>query len=1675
MSSDQLVPELIEARAAADPQAIAVSCAGEDVTYGRLNARANQLAHRLRGRGVGKESVVAVRFPRGTEYIAILLGILKSGAAYLPCDPMLPADRLEYMLRSAGASLVLTDPMAARQPGVTSDAEVEILDVSQSGAWPEHDPELTLRSRNLAYVIFTSGSTGRPKPVAVEHRSLTAHARAVTELWHLTAGDRVLQFANAGFDVLAEEVFPTLACGGRVVILPDPTIPAADLEHFLAEHAVTVANIPTPLWSHWTADLDEEPRPLPASLRLLIVGSDAGYVSTLATWQKHSGLPVANAYGVTESTITATWALFEAPNLPEASTLPIGRPIPGARAYVLDAQLREVSPGTPGELYLGGLPLARGYHGQPELTAGRFVPDHLGGRPGARLYRTGDRAKVTAAGWIELIGRVDDQVKIRGFRVEPSEVTHVLASHEHVAECYVAAIRGGTEQGDVTLAGDVVPANPRYVPSAAGLRTYLAQRLPDYMIPATFIIVDALPTTPAGKVDYRSLPAYTPDALRAAAPYQPPRRPIEQLIAQVWQEVLRARRIGIDDDIFELGGHSLTMMRIAARLAALGIRMSARDLAAHPTIRGLARHLDGTAAAREPLPPVMAEPAGERAPLTFQQEQVWFLAKLVSESIAYHAQTTIRIIGQLRADVLDRTITEIARRHEILRTTFEEADGTPWQVVHPAAEMTAVRVELAKDAVENYVQGLLKDPFDPSVLPLIRWTLIKVSESEFELVLVEHHLIHDGWSFALLMGELTAIYNAFAAGRPSPLADAGFQYGDYARWQRAALGSPALTSQRAYWARRLAEQPPPLALPYDRPRPKVQTFGGQTLRVELPPSLPGAVRAFCRHERTTLFTVLYAAFAVLLHRYTGERDICLGSAFANRQQIETQGLLGMLVNTVLLRCEVSGRAPFRDLVRQCHEVLLDAGANQELPFGELVRTVNPDRDLTRNPLSQVLFSANDSPLPDMELTGASATIFERGNGSSKMDLDVVVIPRAESRFRKDTDTSTDDRIMLLWEYNTDLFDESTMRRMIDGYFRLLGAAVTEPDLPVGDLPLLSEAEQDRVLRRWNPAETGSEFAPVHLEVLAQARRAPNAIAVVEGQRSVSYGELVDLSRRVAGTLRRHGGTAGSIIAVCLPRGIDLVVAELGVLLAGAAYLPIDPDNPRDRIGYMLSDARAVSVITTAEFSDRLPADASLVRLEQAADGDLAPPHEPSPVDAAYAIYTSGSTGRPKGVLVEHGSLANLARWRRRAYRITAADRMTMFASPGFDPTVSDIWPTLTAGASVHVPDPEIRMLPHALARWLVAGQITMAELPTPLAESLLLLPWPVQCQFRLLIAGGDRLHLRPAADLPFELSNEYGPTENTATSTWDIVQPGETGLNPPIGRPITGTRGYILDPRLRPIPPGACGELYLGGGGVARGYLGRPALTAGRFVPDPFSREPGARMYRTGDQARHLHDGRIEFLGRVDAQIKLRGYRIEPGEIVAALRRHPDIADAYVTSDGSRLVGYLVGKAGSQAGAAPIRDLLAAELPSYMVPTAFVFLDKLPTSASGKVDRRRLPVPAQAGEASEPPATELEHRLARIWRQVLGVETVGATDSFFDLGGHSLLLGQVHYRLSSELDLALSIVTLFEYPTIRSLAGYLNSDGPGDTAERERRGRVRRDARSQVERRRAIIRSEELR
>ncbi len=1577
---------LIEAQAARTPGAAALIAGGRAYSYRELNAAANRLANHLRRAGAGPEARIGVSMERSADLMIAILGILKAGAAYVPLDPAYPAERLAWIRKDAGIRMVLE----------------ELPDLS---AEPETDPPPSAGPENAAYIIYTSGSTGVPKGVVVPHRAVVNHNLAVIGEFSLAPADRVLQFATVNFDTAVEEIFPTWIAGAALVLSPGGVLMSAEeLSAFVAANRVSVLDLPTAYWQEWTYGLSLARQAIPEALRLVIVGGEKAAADRLELWRSLHGsgrVRWLNTYGPTETTVSATAAE------PAGATgeIPIGKPIANVRAYVLGPRGELLPPGMPGELYIGGAGVARGYHRRPDMTAERFLPDPFSGEAGARMYRTGDLARHRPDGNLEFLGRVDFQIKIRGFRVEPGEIESVLVEFPGIRQAHV-------ELRD----GRLIAWVAGHRPALADLRAHLRANLPEYMIPGAFVTLPALPLTPNGKVDRRALPE--PDRSRPDVEprYAAPRTPVEEILCGMWAQLLNLERVGTQDGFFELGGHSLLATQLISRVRdTFGVEVPLRALFETPNVAGLAQAIEQ---AKAPAPPIVPAERPPELPLSFAQQRLWFLEQLEPGTSRYHIPDVVRLRGRLDIARWENCLNRIVARHETLRTGLHTVEGRAVARIIPEMRVSIPVSDCSEEQAPEVIAAEIRKPFDLATAPLFRLRLLRLAQDDHILVVTMHHIVSDGWSAGVLIREFVALYQDVRL-QPLPV-----QYADFALWQRNWLKGEILESEIAYWVAKLGPDLAPLELPTDRPRPPVSSGRGAGWKFGLSQRVSDKIRRLGGKESATSFMVLLAAFQALLHRYTGQDAITVGSPIANRTRREIEPLIGFFVNTLVFKADFSANPTFRDFLQQVRETALGAYAHQDVPFEMLVDKLQPARDLTRTPLFQAMFILQNTPPAALSISGLRLEPLPVEIKTTAFDLTLAM-------------SETANGFAGAIEYDADLFDEGTVARLAERFERLVEAVVDHPERRISQLHLLSPAEKSQVLGWAAGAEMCvPERATIHGLIEERVARTPGAIALVAGGREFSYAELNREANRLAHWLRKAGAGPESRIGVSMERSAELMIAILGILKAGAAYVPLDPAYPAERLDWIRRDAGIEIVLT------------GLPDLAGEPDGDPAPLARPE--NTAYVIYTSGSTGVPKGVLIPHRAVVNHNLAVIQEFGLGPADRVLQFATINFDTAVEEIFPTWIAGAALVLSPAGVLLSAEEFSDFAEQNRVSFLDLPTAYWQEwtygLSLARRPVPAGLRLVVVGGekaaaDRLELwqslRGAEAVRWV--NTYGPTEATVSAT--AVEPAHAAGEIPIGKPLANVRTYVLGRRLELLPPGLPGELCIGGAGVARGYHQRPEATAERFVPDPFAGVPGARMYRTGDLVRFRPDGNLEFLGRLDHQVKVRGFRIELGEIESALGAHQSVKDAVVVvredSPGEkRLTAYVTGN-GATPEAAGLREHLKQRLPEYMLPAAFVVLERLPLTPNGKVDRRALPAPSDGAQADQPagtgPRTPAEGILAEVWCEVLGRKSVGIDQNFFELGGDSILSIQVVAK-AGQRGLRFTPRQLFERPTIARLA-----------------------------------------
>ncbi|MDT4291637.1 amino acid adenylation domain-containing protein [Methylomonas sp. MO1] len=1660
---DRCIHQLFEAQVEKTPYAMALTFEGKSLSYAELNAKANQLAHYLIERGVGPDVLVGICLERSLEMVIGLLGILKAGGAYVPLDPHYPAERLAFMLADIAPSVILTQERFAEldfggTPMLSLDS-----DWTRVAVYPADNPRPDLHPSNLAYCIYTSGSTGRPKGVMMHHEALVNHTLWMQQEFSFTNSDFILQKTSFSFDASVWELFTPLSFGARLVLAPIGwERDVSSLFSVVADYEITTLQMVPSLLGALINEDSELPS-LP-SLKRVFCGGEALPVPLGEKCRQRLEVNVINLYGPTEACIDSSSWSFKATC--DGLTAPIGKPIANLRMHILDHSLNPVPIGTHGELHIGGIGLGRGYLNRPDMTAEKFIPDPFGAT-GGRLYKTGDLVRYRPDGNIDYLGRIDHQVKIRGFRIELGEIEAQLLKQAEIKDAVVIARED--HPGDKRLVAYVVPQavanNESEQVMVDHLKAQLKHHLPDYMVPGAFVVLDAMPLSTNGKLDRKRLPA--PDlSQQLKKVYVAPCTETERVLAEIWQEVLGVEQVGTEDDFFELGGHSLLATQLVSRIAKrFSIELPLRDLFEHGRLAALAETIEGLKGSRLNTVAVTIPPAARTAPipLSYAQQRLWFLDQLEPDSPFYNIPVVLRLTGRLDLAALTQSFTAIVRRHEILRTVFDTGpDGEAVQTIRPDLTVELAHIDLTDlesgqdEAWQELCRQEAAKPFDLRNGPLIRARLLRLrdcaEQQDTVLLLTMHHIVSDGWSAELLVKEFSALYRAFTQGLAAPLAELPIQYADFACWQRQWLSGEVLERQLHYWRQQLDGAQLVLDLPTDRPRPAATTYCGASLAFELPLTLAQAIRALSRQHNVTLFMALLAVFQLLLSRYSGQSDLCVGSPVANRNRPEIESLIGFFVNTLVLRANVSANPTVAEFLTQIKTTVLDAQQHQDLPFEKLVEALQPERDPCRSPLFQVMFVlAKQEPLT-LSLPDLAVELIEDSGKVAKFDLTLHI------------QDWPDGRIGGNWEYNTDLYDATSIERLERHYQQLLQAVAAQPQRKVSELPLLSEAETRQILHDWNA--TGVDYPQercIHQLFEAQVEQTPGAIALTFEGESLSYAELNAKANQLAHYLIERGVGPDVLVGICVERSLAMVIGLLGILKAGGAYVPLDPNYPAERRKLILADAGVKLLLTretpNAEFAADQVGDVVCLDRGGPAIAEY-PKANPMvslhPLHLAYLIYTSGSTGRPKGVAVNHRNAVH-STWSRLTGYPEPVKAYLLLSSFAFDSSVAGIFWTLAQGGCLYLPHDDNIKDPVALAALIEQGRISHL-LALPSLYALLLEQTPQSLSgLQVAIVAGEACPTdvvkRHLAVLPgTKLYNEYGPTEGTVWSS--VYQASLDDLDKPlsIGRPITNVRLYNLDRSLNPVPVGVVGELYIGGAGIVPGYWQRPDLTAERFVPDPFG-PAGGRRYKTGDLVRYRTDGALEFLGRIDHQVKIRGFRIELGEIEAQLLKYADIKDAVVIAredhpGDKRLVAYVVPHAvadteAEQAIVEGLKARLKQQLPDYMVPSAFVVLDAMPLSANGKLDRKQLPAPdfsEQLKQAYVAPGTETEQVLAEIWQEVLGVDKVGIEDDFFELGGHSLLATQLAFSGERRLQQKFPVKMVFEHPTIVQQAAWLAGD-----------------------------------
>ncbi|MGG3840811.1 amino acid adenylation domain-containing protein, partial [Paenibacillus thiaminolyticus] len=1602
------IHQLVEEQAERTPNQVAVVYEDSCLTYRELNERANRLARTLIAEGVQPEQLVGILVERSLEMIAGILAIMKAGGAYVPIDPEYPEERIGYMLEDSGAKLLLTQSHLLKCESF--GGKRLMLDDDRMYSEDGSNLDSGVKPEQLAYVLYTSGTTGKPKGVMVEHRGLCNLKLLFEETLQIGEHDNVIQFASLSFDASCWEIFKALFLGATLYIPAKETILDYRLfENYMSRHQITATILP-PTYAAYL-----NPNNLP-DLKKLITGGSASSTDFVQQWKDN--VLYFNAYGPTEDTIVTT--IWPASAIGDNS-VPIGRPIPNHRVYIVDANDQLLPVGIAGELCISGTGLARGYLNRPELTAEKFVDNPF--QPGTQMYRTGDLAKWLPDGNIEYLGRIDHQVKIRGYRIELGEVEAQLLETASIQEAVVVAREDG--DGQKQLCAYFVADKEL---AASELRNVLSQNLPGYMVPSCCVQLKQMPLTSNGKIDRKALPA-PEGSSNTGTEYVAPRTVVEIQLVQIWHEVLRHQNIGITDNFFDIGGHSLRAMALVAKIhKEMGAEIPLREVFQYPTIEQMAEVITG----QEHHTAYVSIPLIEESdcyPVSSAQKRLYILSQLEGGELSYNMPGVLEMEGALDRERLEEAFRQLIRRHETLRTGFELVGGEPVQRVHRDVEFEVEYVRVKEEEANAHLREFIQ-AFDLRQAPLLRARLLELQPDRHLLLFDIHHIISDGASMELFLRELAQLYEG------AELPPLRIQYKDYAAWQQGEMQRERMRKQEAYWLDVFGGEIPVLDLPTDYARPLVRSFTGNTFRFVIDEQRSEKLRQLALQTGTTLYMVLLAAYTTLLSKYSGQEDIIVGTPVAGRTHAELEPILGMFVNTLAIRNAPAGEKTFQEYVLEVKEHTLSAYENQDYPFEELVGKLDVSRDVSRNPLFDTMFVLQNTEQSKVNIEGLTCKLYPNEHNVAKFDLTFSLTEGAEG-------------IAGSIEYACSLYKEETIKRMAAHFKQVIDVIVDDPHRKLSSIEIISPEEKAQILETFN--DTAADYPrgkTIHQLVEEQAERTPDRAAVVYEGSQLTYRELNTKANRFARTLRAEGVRPDQPVGLLAERSLEMIVGLLAILKAGGAYVPIDPEYPEERIGYMLEDSGAQLLLTQSHLQKGGSFDVKRLilddeRMYSAEGANLKPMAGPDHL--AYVIYTSGTTGKPKGVMVEHRGLCNLKPLFEDTLHIGEEDHVVQFASLSFDASCWEMFKALFNGATLYIPAKETILDPRLFEDYMRRHRITAALLPPAYAASLIPGNLP---SLKTLITGGSASSVALVQQWQDRVlyMNAYGPTEDSIVTTiWlaSAVAPAENAVAPygklvPIGRPIPNHRVYIVGQNDQLLPVGIAGELCISGVGLARGYLNRPELTEERFVDNPF--EPGGRMYRTGDLAKWLTDGTIAYLGRIDHQVKIRGYRIELGEVEAQLLKMASVQEAVAIAredgDGQPyLCAYIV--ADKELTSGELRSALSQALPGYMVPSCFVQLEHMPLTPNGKIDRKALPAPdgsMETGADYVAPRTAVEAQLAQIWQEVLGLSRIGVKDNFFDIGGHSLRATTLVAKLHKEMGIEMPLREVFQYPTIEQMA-----------------------------------------
>lgn len=1654
------------------PDEIAVTFQDECLTYRELDHLSNGLAWKLRTFGVGPDVCVGICMNRSMEMIVAVLGVLKAGGAYVPLDPYYPQDRLIYILEDTQVPVVITQSSLTSLLGKVNTNLFLLDSIEELKASPEA-PETGVGPDHILYILYTSGSTGKPKGIIMNHRPIVNLIAWQNKNLNSIHQANVLQFSTLNFDMSCHEMFSAFCNGGNVIVVDEKTRKNPErLLELISHHKIKRLHLPY-ISLQQLAEAAEQMEEIEYAVTdITVSGEQLRVTQQIRNWLKKLGnCTVQNHYGPTETHVVTAYMIEDIDTV--SSLPPIGKPIDNCEIYILDNHLQPVPVGVYGELYIGGVCLARGYLNRDDITADKFIPHPFSKKTNQRIYKSGDLARFLPSGDVEFLGRIDEQVKIRGFRVEPGEVEAVISTYPGIRETVVVGRKDNHAPQELAayIVADQTIAEYE-------LRDHMKKKLPDYMIPSIFMQIEKMPLTPSGKVSRSSLPQ--PKRNLAAKEKVAPVTETEKSIATIWADTLGCERVGLNDHFFELGGHSLLAIKVISRIRnVFQTDLPLYTIFEFPQLSDFVTQLEAylvqhESLVKESIVPVKRE---HYMPLSFAQERIWFFEQLRQGTSMYNISKAFRIRGELDITALKKSCEQLIERHESLRTNFVDLNGLPMQVIHAHQPCPMQQVDLRygdSGHREAELKALIAKeeqlPFDLAKDPLIRTTLYHLNDDEWVLLLVVHHIIFDGWSMSVLEQEWWEIYERCRHDPAYQREALSLQYVDYAVWQRGMLQGALWERQLSYWKNQLHGKLPILQLPTDRPRPVEQSYRGASIRFTIDGGLSDRTRMFSQQENVSLYMTLLTAFKALLYRYTGEQDLLVGSPMTNRNRMEWEKQIGFFINTLVIRTGVSPELTWRELLSRVKKATMEAFSHQDIPFEKLVQELQLERSQGFSPVFQVMFSLQNAQSDAYQVLSLQFDHYELDNINSLFDLSMLVEEDGEE-------------ISVTIEYAADLFEQDTIERFARHYLQLLAGMLQQPDENLSLTPLLTAEERQQLLADWNHTDAAyPEDRSVYqlFEQIVQLH--PQAAAVEDDEREITYQELHSQAEAIAEMLRAKQIGAGTVIGIYMERSLEMIASMLGILKAGACFVPLDPEYPSDRIMWMVENSRMAVILSHSRLMGRLPvASDRVIWIDQFVpsqeDAECAMEASIVSLDQpAYVIYTSGSTGKPKGVMISQRSLVDHVRSVMAYNELEAEDRVVQFSAISFDFSIHEMFPALLAGATL-VLRPKSVLDTHEFIRWLSVKYISVLYLPTAYWH-LLINEWEDTDAFppslKLLSVGGEKASSsmykkwRQITQGRVRWSNAYGPTEATvaATAFYDDLDPLlEEHADIPIGRPLPNTQIYILDDLLQPVPVGVAGELYIGGTRLSLGYLHQPDLTAKAFIPHPFRQ--GERLYRTGDYVRYRPDGQVVYIGRKDSQVKIRGYRVELGEIEACLEQLSEVEQALVmvredlAVSEKQLVAYVKCADGENV-LDRIRREVKQLLPSYMQPSFFVVLESFPVTTGGKVDRGLLPKPdahQAAGLSQGVPANETEVGLHQIWRQLLQRETVGTTENFFDIGGHSLLATQVISLIRKEFAKNVPMKTIFDAPTIVELAQAIDAINPVEPDSRMSIPRVSRQAR----------------